>query len=67
MSAQVARAGDALVEVEQLIKTLLMVAAVIGVDETSLSIAGTMHWLHVARTEKLTAYHRHEHRGRDAV
>ena len=67
VSAQVARAADALVEVEQLIKTLLMVAAVIGVDETSLNVAGKMHWLHVARTDKLTAYHRHEHRGRDAV
>lgn len=30
VSAQVARAADALIEVEQLIKTLLMVAAVIG-------------------------------------
>ena len=67
VSAQVARAADALVEVEQLIKALLMVAAVIGVDETSLNIAGTMHWLHVARTETLTAYHRHESRGRVAV
>jgi transposase len=67
VSGQVARAAEALVEVEELIKTLLMVAAVIGVDETSLNIAGTMHWLHVARTDTLTAYHRHEHRGRDAV
>ena len=67
VSAQVARAGDALVEVEQLIKTLITLAAVIGVDETSVNIAGKAHWLHVARTDTLTAYFRHETRGRAAV
>jgi hypothetical protein len=36
----VARAADALVDVEKLIKTLITLAAVIGVDETSMSIAG---------------------------
>ena len=66
-SAQVARAADALVEVEQLIKTLIMLAVVIGVDETSMSIAGTAQWLHVARTDTLSAYHLHESRGRVAV
>jgi transposase len=40
VSAQVARAADALVDVEKLIKTLITLAAVIGVDETSMSIAG---------------------------
>ena len=39
----------------------------IGVDETSVNIAGTAHWLHVARTDTLTAYHCHESRGRKAV
>lgn len=67
VSAQVARAAEALVEVEQLIKTLIMLAAVIGVDETSLNVAGTAHWLHVARTDTLTGYYRHESRGRVAV
>ena len=67
VSAQVARAADALVEVEKLIKTLITLAAVIGVDETSMSIAGKSQWLHVARTDTLTAYHLHESRGRVAV
>lgn len=67
VSTQVARAADALGDVEALIKTLITLAAVIGVDETSINIAGTAHWLHVARTEALTAYHCHESRGRKAV
>lgn len=67
VSAQVARAADALVEVEKLIKTLITLCVVIGVDETSMSIAGTAQWLHVARTDTLTAYHLHESRGRVAV
>ena len=67
VSAQVARAADALGEVETLIKTLITTAAVIGVDETSLNVAGTKQWPHVARTEELTAYHLHPSRGRAAV
>lgn len=67
VSAQVARAADALADVEKLVKTLITLAAVIGVDETSMSIAGNSQWLHVARTDTLTAYHLHESRGRVAV
>jgi hypothetical protein len=40
---------------------------VIGVDETTLNVAGTKQWLHVARTDLLTAYHLHASRGRKAV
>lgn len=67
VSAQIARAADALVDVEALIKTLLTLAAVIGIDETSVNVAGNKQWLHVARTERLTAYHLPESRGRVAV
>src|SRR5680860_1392108 len=67
VTACVARTAAALGEVEKLIKTLLVAAVVIGVDETTLNIAGTKQWLHVARTEKLTAYHLHTSRGRNAV
>jgi len=67
VSAQVARAADALVEVEKLIKTLITLVAVIGVDETTVNIAGRKQWLHVARTDLLTAYHLHHSRGRKAV
>jgi transposase len=67
VSAQVARTAEALTEVEALIKTLLTAAAVIGVDETTVNVAGRKQWLHVARTDLLTAYHLHANRGRTAV
>jgi transposase len=67
VSAQVARAADSLADVDELIKTLVTRSPVIGVDETSMSIAGKSQWLHVARTDTLTAYHLHESRGRVAV
>ena len=67
VSAQVARTAEALVEVEILIKTLITLATVIGCDETTVNVAGTKHWLHVARTELLTAYFLHKNRGRVAV
>jgi transposase/uncharacterized coiled-coil protein SlyX len=65
-SVLVAVAG-VLVDVEKLIKTLIVAAHVIHVDETSSNINGARWWLHVASTEKLTAYHLHPSRGRAAV
>lgn len=67
VSAQVARAAGSLVEVEALIKTLITAATVLGVDETTVNVSGTKQWLHVARTDLLTAYHLHTSRGRTAV
>jgi transposase len=67
VSAQVARTAKALTEVEALIKTLVALATVIGVDETTVNVAGSKHWLHVARTDLSTAYFLHESRGRVAV
>ena len=67
VSAQVARCSEALAEVETLIRTLITAVAVLGVDETTMSIAGTKQWLHVARTDLLTAYFLHISRGRVAV
>lgn len=65
--AQVARTAEALADVEQLIKTRIMLAAVLGADETTLNVAGRKQWLHVARTDRLTAYFLHPSRGRTAV
>jgi transposase len=59
--------ADTLAEVEALIKTLITLAHLVHVDETSLNINGAKRWLHVACTEKLTAYHLHASRGRAAV
>lgn len=67
VSAQVGRTADALADVEKLIKTMVSLAAVIGVDETTINVNGTKQWLHVARTDRLTAYFLHPNRGRNAV
>jgi hypothetical protein len=44
-----------------------VLAHVLHVDETSVSINGARWWLHVAGTDTLTAYHLHSSRGRKAV
>lgn len=67
VSAQVARTAQALTDVEKLITTLVTLATVIGVDETTVNVAGRKKWLHVARTDLLTAYYLHDSRGRKAV
>ncbi len=65
--AQVATTAQALGEVEALIKALIVATTVIGADESTVNIAGSTQWLHVARTELLSAYHLHHSRGRAAV
>jgi transposase len=67
VSATLVEAAAALTDVEKLIKSLLVLAHVVHVDETSVSIAGARWWLHVAGTNTLTAYHLHRSRGRAAV
>jgi transposase len=61
------RTSDALADVDKLIKTLLVAAHVLHVDETSTQVAGRRYWLHVACTPLLTAFHLHCSRGRIAV
>jgi transposase len=56
-----------LTEVTQLIRSLIVLAHVIHVDETTSNINGKRRWLHVACTEQLTAYLLHASRGRTAV
>jgi transposase len=67
ISSVLSTVADLLVDVEQLIKSLIVLAHVIHVDETSANINGARWWLHVASTDKLTAYHLHPSRGRAAV
>ena len=40
---------------------------VVNADETGIKINGTLHWLHVLGTEKLTYYFPHEKRGKEAM
>ena len=67
ISSVLATVADVLVDVEKLIKSLIVLAQVIHVDETSSNVNGARWWLHVASTPKLTAYHLHPSRGRAAV
>ncbi|WP_219419534.1 IS66 family transposase, partial [Pseudonocardia nigra] len=67
ISSVLGQVAGVLGDVEKLIKTLITLAHVIHVDETSSNINGSRWWLHVACTETLTAYHLHPSRGRAAV
>ena len=67
ISSVLATVADLLVDTEKLIKSLIVLAHVIHLDETSSNINGARWWLHVAGTDKLTAYHLHSSRGRAAV
>jgi transposase len=67
ISSQLVAVAEVLVDVEKLIKTLIVLAHVIHVDETTSTINGVRWWLHVACTDTLTAYHLHPSRGRAAV
>ena len=57
-----ARMADALADVDRLVKTLLIAAYVLHVDETSTQVARRRYWLHVACTPLLTAFHLHPSR-----
>ncbi|MGZ4637666.1 MAG: IS66 family transposase [Frankiaceae bacterium] len=46
---------------------MLRAAPVVHAGETSTSIAGQRWWLHVACTDRLTAFHLDPSRGRSAV
>jgi transposase len=69
--ATVQRAGKVcsgkLVRCEQRIKAAIRDSAVIGVDETGLSVAGGSGWVHVARSETHTHYGYDERRGKAAM
>jgi transposase len=67
ISSVLSTVAEVLVDVEKLIKSLIVLAHVIHVDETTSNINGARWWLHVAGTDKLTAYLLHPSRGRAAV
>jgi transposase len=67
ISSVLSTVAEVLRDTEKLLKSLIVLAQVIHVDETSSNINGARWWLHVASTDKLTAYHLHPSRGRTAV
>jgi transposase len=58
--------SDKLIRCEQRIKAAIRESAVIGADETGIRINGANHWVHVARTERLTHLAAHTKRGKAA-
>ena len=61
------RGADRLDEFLGLIKDRLAAAEVAGFDETGLRVAGSLHWVHCARTDKYTLISCHRKRGREAM
>lgn len=60
--ARVAMQGTA-----DLIADLLRRGALVNADESGLRVAGKLHWLHIAASEKLTWYGLHAKRGLEAI
>jgi len=59
--------AEALSGAEAGIKDAVTAAPVIGADETGLRVAGESHWVHVARTDRLTHYAHSPRRGKEAM
>lgn len=51
----------------EIIKQQIVAADVVNYDESGLRVAGQLHWLHSAGTERLTYYGVHPKRGKDAM
>ncbi len=68
VAAMLARAAARLAEkfLPQ-VRDALTTAAVVGADETGLRVAGKLHWVHCARTEKLTLVVVHPRRGAEGI
>lgn len=59
--------SEELAEAEARIKDAVTAAPVIGADETGLRVASGSHWVHVARTDRLTHYAYAPRRGKEAM
>ncbi|WP_367185281.1 transposase [Rugamonas sp.] len=63
----VGEARTALQGTSDLIAQYLCDAALVNADESSLRVAGQLHWLHIAANDTLTWYGLHAKRGMEAI
>jgi transposase len=61
------RAADGLEDFLSRLTDRLAEAEVVGFDETGLRVAGKLHWVHCARTDKYTLITCHPRRGRKGI
>ncbi|WP_237702929.1 IS66 family transposase [Candidatus Protofrankia datiscae] len=67
VGAMTARAAAGLDGFRDTVRGLLAAADVIGADETGLRVAGKLHWVHCARTDKYTLIDCHATRGSGGI
>jgi transposase len=61
------RAADGLTDFLGLLRDRIAEAEVAGFDETGLRVAGRLHWVHCARTDRYTLITCHTKRGREGI
>jgi transposase len=61
------RAADGLEDFLGVVRARIADAEVAGFDETGLRVAGTLHWVHCARTDRYTLITCHTKRGRKGI
>jgi transposase len=67
VAALTARAAGTLDGFLDRVRDRITVSEVAGFDETGFRVAGTLHWVHCARTGKYTLLMVHRRRGREAI
>jgi transposase len=67
VAAVTRRAAGGLDEFLVVVRDRIAEAAVAGFDETGLRVAGELHWVHCARTDKYTLITCHRGRGQDGI
>jgi transposase len=61
------RAAEGLTDVLGVLRDRIAEAEVAGFDETGLRVAGSLHWVHCARTDKYTLITCHPKRGKQGI
>jgi transposase len=67
VAAMTKRSADALDEFLSQVTDRIAACEVAGFDETGLRVAGTLHWVHCARTDKYTLITCHPKRGKKGI